>query len=337
MSEFDHPTRVLRRYLDDPACGWSIGALGAIAEFHWQAGEGPPDGLTLATGRGAIRVVPPKGARPIAYERLSKHPGRWIQGAAICLPAAAAAMNGRGVLTEIGPDEDAIREGDRDAVLFDLGLGIAHVDACVRTDDSELMAQLRSSLGRSILEPESAAMAAILAHGPHRVFRSRLGRVEVYGPIPPPDGVTEEGPHTHLLPDLLASGRSHAAGTPVPRGHLPCLDLYPANPLVDKLGRPQVFKEASFAAFEALLAAWGDEGYVAEKARARAAVRGGMEPGVYDPPKDRLGRAALRIALRQLAHTDGESASLAAWCAAFDAGAARASRRKSTFPSTRSR
>ena len=312
-------TQVLSRYLDDPACGWSIGAVGAIAEFHWQAGEGPPDGLTLASGRGAIRVVLPKGARPIAYERLSKHPGRWIQGAAICLPAAAAAMNGRNSLSEIGPDEDAIREGDRDAVLFDLGLDISHVDACVRTDDGELAAFLRANLGRPILEPGSPAMAAILSHGAHRVFRSRLGRVEVYGPIPPPDGVTEEGPHTHLLPKLLASGRSHAAGTPVPEGHLPCLELYLPNPLVDKLGRPQAFEEASFAAFEALLGAWGDEGYVAEKGRVRAAVRGGEEPGEYDPPKGRLGRAALRIALRQLVHTDGESASLAAWRAAFDA------------------
>jgi hypothetical protein len=167
-------------------------------------------------------------------------------------------------------------------------------------------------------------MAAILRMSPHRVFRSRLGRVEVYGPIPSPDGATEEGPHTHLLPKLLASGRGHVAGTPIPRGHLPCLELYPSNPLVDKLGRRQAFDEASFADFEALLAAWGDEAYVAEKGRARAAVRGGEEPGDYDPPKGRLGRAALRIALRQLAHTDGDSATLAAWRAAFDTGAGRA-------------
>lgn len=332
MSDTEHMTGVLRRYLDDPSCGWSIGALGAIAEFHWQAGEGRPDGLTLASGRGAIRVVVPKGARPIAFERLSRHSGRWIQGASICLPAEEAAMGARSALSEIGPDEDAIREGDRGAVLFDLGLGIAHIDACVRTGDGELMALLRANLGRPILETGSPAMAAILRMSPHRVFRSRLGRVEVYGPIPPPDGVTEEGPHTHLLPKLLASGRSHVAGTPIPEGHLPCLELYPPNPLADKLGRPHAFDEASFAAFEALLAAWGDRGYVAEKARARAAVRSGEEPGAYDPPRGRLGRAALRVALRQLVHTDGESANLAAWRATFDADAAQAPRRKSAAP-----
>ena len=43
---------------------------------------------------------------------------------------------------------------------------------------------------------------------PHRVFCCRMGRVEVYQPIPAPDGKSPEGPHTHVLPRLLAHGRS---------------------------------------------------------------------------------------------------------------------------------
>ncbi len=46
------------------------------------------------------------------------------------------------------------------------------------------------------------AMAMILAANPHRVFLSRLGRIEVYQPIPPPSGKSPQGPHTHVLPQL---------------------------------------------------------------------------------------------------------------------------------------
>ena len=61
----------------------------------------------------------------------------------------------------------------------------------------------------------------ILAANPHRVFISRLGRIEVYQPIPPPSGKSPEGPHTHVLPRLLKSGRTHPATEPVPEGWFP--------------------------------------------------------------------------------------------------------------------
>ena len=54
-------------------------------------------------------------------------------------------------------------------------------------------------------------MGMILAANPHRVFISRLGRIEVYQPIPPPSGKSPEGPHTHVLPRLLQSRRTHPA------------------------------------------------------------------------------------------------------------------------------
>jgi hypothetical protein len=59
-----------------------------------------------------------------------------------------------------------------------------------------------------VFEPGNPAMGMILAANPHRVFISRLGRIEVYQPIPPPSGKSPEGPHTHVLPRLLKSGRT---------------------------------------------------------------------------------------------------------------------------------
>ena len=89
------------------------------------------------------------------------------------------AMNGRTVLTEIGPDRDALREEDRAAVLFDLGLGTLQLDACIRILDAGVVAALRNWVGRSLFEAGNPAMGLILATSPNRVFareRLSLGR-----------------------------------------------------------------------------------------------------------------------------------------------------------------
>ena len=102
-------------------------------------------------------------------------------------------MNGRTVLTALGPDERALRNQDRQAMLFDLGLGALQVDVCIRVADPEVTAQLSPHTGRPLFEPGNPAMGVILAGSPHRVFVSRLGRIEVFQPIPPPDGQSPRG------------------------------------------------------------------------------------------------------------------------------------------------
>ena len=323
---------VLRQHLAKPSSGWSIGTYGAIAEFLWDEDETllvrDADGLSLYTARGGLRIVRPDRARPVAYESFSTHRDRWTQGIALCLPEGEAARDGRRHLTDLGPDADALRDGDRDAVLFDLGLAVPHVDACVRTADPALVIRLRAACGRPILEPGNPALAAILAESPHRVFVSRLGRIEVFQPIPGSRSDTAglAGPHTHFLPDLLAQGQTHRPGTPIPEGYRPCLELYPANPLVDRLGCGRAFDAGDLRDFQALLEAWGGEAYLAEKARLTAAVRTGTRPEHYAPPADRAGLTGLRVALRQLAQTDAALPMLGAWREAFDAPNGREAR-----------
>ena len=83
----------------------------------------------------------------------------------------------------------------------------------------------------------ASAMGIILATNPHRVFLSRLGRVEVFQPIPPPDGKSPDGPHTHVLPGLLRHRRTHPATEPIPDGLVPCAHVYPPHPAKDGMGR----------------------------------------------------------------------------------------------------
>src|SRR5689334_4167264 len=99
-----------RRQLALAGTGWSIGVLGALAEFHRNAHEPCQNGaLSAVTERGAIALELLPEARAIAYETVTQNIDSWNHGIALCLPDSAAAMHGRHVLTEIGPDRDALR------------------------------------------------------------------------------------------------------------------------------------------------------------------------------------------------------------------------------------
>jgi hypothetical protein len=320
---------LLEASLADPACAWSLGTYGAIAEFMRTPDEtvvfGDDAAMTAAhTERGAIRIAFDRPPRLIAHETPSRTPGRWSHGIAACLPAAEAAMPGRTVVTELGPDIAAVREEDREAILFDMGVGAPHVDFCIRTRDAELVDLLRRHAGASLAAEGSPVGEALLAAQPHRVTVSRLGRIEVYQPFATPEGRTPAGPHTHLLPHLLATGRTHAETTPVPAGYFSCLEAYPASPIHDMEGNPVPFDAMRHVAFEVVLKEHGLPDYVLEKERLRAAFAGARPPESYETPRSDLGRAAVKVALRQLAVLGSDASRLAPWLAAFD-GAGEAS------------
>ncbi len=168
-------------------------------------------------------------------------------------------MHKRTVLTCLGPDHASVRPLHRGGMLFDMGLGQIQVDFCIRTEDETLIAMLLCHEGQSLFAPENPAMAAILRAHPHRIALTRLGRVDIYQKIGGPDtgGTSPQGPHTHVLPKLLASGRSHSANVPIPEGLIPCAGYQPPSPISDAMGAEIAFDAARFAAFETLLRAWG--------------------------------------------------------------------------------
>ena len=311
---------VLVEQMTDVETGWSIGTFGAIAEFSRDVGEATEidlgDGAASAvTGRGGLRIGVSGSLRVIAAETLTRL--SWSQRVALCLPEQGCAMNRRTVLTEIGPDEEALRPQDRTAILFDLGLGALQVDACVRSDDPDVAAALRTWQGRSLFDPDCRAMATILATSPHRVFLSRLGRIEVFQPIPPPNGKSPQGPHTHVLPKLLRHRRTHAATELVPEGWVPCAHFYPPHPARDDEGNSRPFESRRYTAFQALLDRYGEQDLLAIKRSVVTAVKAGREPSAIAAP-DRFARATVRVALRQLQALQPTLPALAVWRSAHD-------------------
>lgn len=320
---------VLQAGLADTDCGWSMGSFGAIAEFHHVSGDAAPapaQALCQATERGAVRIDRLSNVRPVAYETLSPKSHRWTQAVSLCLPEAEATMNRRAVLTELGPDKDAIRPQDAGAILFDMGLDQPQVDFCIRTDDPDLVALLREQAGRSLFEMGNPAMPAILKAHPHRVALTRIGRVEVYQMIGGPDtgGKSPEGPHTHVLPKLLRAGRTHSANTPIPEGYVPCCGLHPKSPVMGRLGEDRDFDADAFSAFQQLLGQWGVSDYTEQKQQVWQALQAGTAAQDWSEPDTRVGRAGLRNAIRQWRRQHGDSALLNDWAVRFDNGSADA-------------
>ncbi|HEV2510859.1 DUF6925 family protein [Bosea sp. (in: a-proteobacteria)] len=316
----DDVTSLIRQELATATTQWNLGTFGAIAEFLRDPGEpvdlsDGPDRLLAVTDRGGIGFNDLSQVRLFASETAVG--SGWSHRIALCLPEAACAMNRRSVLTELGPDEAALRPQDRAGILFDMGLGTLQVDICIRTEDPELIATLRSVAGKSLFEPGNPAMGAIVTKGPHRVFISRAGRCEVYQPIPPADGRSPEGPHTHVLPQLLRNGRTHAATEPVPNGWVPFAHLVPAHPLKDAMARPRPWDGAAHERFQALLAATGDPELTALKQKLLEAIRSGSDPAGFREPANKFARHTLRVALRQL-RAGSPLPGLSRWLEAFD-------------------
>ncbi|GJD97520.1 DUF6925 family protein [Methylobacterium iners] len=287
----DAVAALLRAALADPETSLSLGSFGALAEFRREPDEAATaltdERLGIATGRGAIALHPRPGLRPVAYETAFR--SGWSHALALCLPDAACAMNGRTLLTELGPDHEAARPADRGGVLFDLGLRLRAIDACLRSRDPETTSRLRAACGRPFFDQGTALASALLALNADRVLCARIGRIEVFAAEPRPDG-----PRAYLVPEILRAGRTHAATAPIPAGLVPVAAIHPPHPCRDARGRPMPFDRARHDAFQALLTRWGDPDLLAVKhglaeprgRHARAARRAGerQAPFLASPP-----------------------------------------------------
>jgi hypothetical protein len=174
----------------------------------------------LRTSGGALRLRPPAGTRmfeligaagKVERRVLALHRSR-LSG----VPASG--------VTELGIDEDAIEPAHKGERLFDLGVSRSIIRFCVRTSESALIAALRQANGRDPFDPVIGLVPALLAKAPDRVVISPIGRIEVSGPILRSD---REGPHTHLLPELLGYGHEQQPGFALPEGYQAGVSVFP--------------------------------------------------------------------------------------------------------------
>jgi len=306
--------------LDDCRHGWSVGTFGAIGEFVRDEAEPVQrsrNGLVqeIVTARGGMRLSPNGDIRVIAFDTLSSDGETWNQAVAFCLPRADDAPQ---LVHRLGPDAAALREEDRDAMLFDMGVAVGLVRMCIRTRDADLISALDEMEGKSLLGSDGGRAAGlILKTSPHRIMLSPVARVEVYVAIPAPGGESPLGPHTHMLPKFIASGRTHAANAPIPERMQPVLMLHPRSPWRDAAGKRTPFDPGLDAYFESLLQRHGLADDRNVRGAVEAAVRDGDDPKLYPWPLSRRGRAQARITLRRLVRKMGEGR-VAPWKTLYD-------------------
>jgi predicted Fe-S protein YdhL (DUF1289 family) len=207
---------------------WTTGLHGAVAEFGIGAGEAvtldvEPGAVTAITARGAMRFRLPPGIRALGYGTAANP-----AVVALALPTGTVTASAPSGLTCLGPDTSAIEARARHETLYDLGLGRAAGQFCIRTASADLRHALDGQLGRPWRELLSAVGALLVKASPTRIVTSPIGRVEVFAPIPSPDGASPPGPHTHLLPRELAEGGDIRPGGLPLDGYLPCAIHYPA-------------------------------------------------------------------------------------------------------------
>ncbi len=210
----DSPAEIIRHHLVDPRHGWSIGTYGALGEFTYDHDE--PDlavdltALTVRSRRGALTIVSLEGVQPVA---LIDETG-CTREIAFCTARTQAQ---RTLITSLGDN------------VFDVGVGAPHIDLLVRLapGDAETAAALQASIGRSLFAAGTPAGAAIARSSPTRILASAIAKLEVHQRIPPPGGRSPDGPHTHLLPKLLARGLTRKPGRSLPDGLYCGLSLYP--------------------------------------------------------------------------------------------------------------
>lgn len=193
--------------LEEARGTWVLGTYGAVAEVL----RSPGAPLDLRREGDTLRAVLPgaalglriaRGVRAMAWAESPDRPERIV----LALPRARLPAEAAAVLTPLGADAEALLPDGAGAERFDIGLGMAEARFTLRTRDAAVLAAMRAAEGRPFPDHLGTTGGPVLAASPVRVIESPLGRAEVAAPIPAPGGVSPDGPHTHLLPGLIARG-----------------------------------------------------------------------------------------------------------------------------------
>lgn len=207
---------------------WVMGVLGAVAEYTFADGEETHVSqsgheLIAKTRNGAMRMTIDDDIRALTFDP------RGIQEeprVVLAVKRERGRLPVSSVIKDLEEDTNGILPAE-DTRLFDLGLGRKEARFCVRVGSGRARDALSKARDLSFHQALPHISGPLLSESPDRVIETALGRIEVQGHILPPNGLSPNGPHTHLLPDQLAIGRALPVGMDLPRAYLPGAIFYP--------------------------------------------------------------------------------------------------------------
>ncbi|MEM7775593.1 MAG: DUF1289 domain-containing protein [Pseudomonadota bacterium] len=219
--------------LSDKKGTWVIGVVGAVGEFAATRDacvDLSTNGSEIVanTAGGHLRFFVDDHVRALTFDPPETPLVR--QRVVLAVKRQRGRVPVSDTIKDLGPDSAAVDVVDRGFHLYDLGLGRKESRFCVRCGPGMANDALCSEAGSGQSFADAIARLApiLIAESPARVVESTLGRIEVLSPIPLPGGMSPAGPHTHLLPNHIATGRSLPVGWDLPRAYLPGAIFYPA-------------------------------------------------------------------------------------------------------------
>lgn len=227
------PTEILAfvaRSLRRNSGTWCLGCHGGVAELAVAEGDTSAvsvDGTTVTarTAGGALRLTIGERVRALAVRRDPTTEA--LRAILLVMPLARASLPVAAGLAALGPDRDAVEPADREAPLFDLGLGRSEMRFCVRPSGAELAALLEQAAGTALRDLLGRHGSTLIRASPTRVIETAIGRAEIHTPIAASGDPPPAGPHTHLLPDSLALARATAPGIEVPPAYALVASFHP--------------------------------------------------------------------------------------------------------------
>jgi predicted Fe-S protein YdhL (DUF1289 family) len=220
---------------------WVLGCHGATAEFLTAQDEDcsldlSGEAISAATARGALRFKLPTNLRALQLRGTGSPAG--TRAIFLVQPVVPPMGGASKALTFLGPDTAAVAPANRGESLFDLGLGREDMRFCVRSSSQELTGDLAASAGFPLADILRLHGGALFGHSPDRIVETAIGRIEVKTRIPTPVQPSPDGPHTHLLPGHLATGRATAPGIDIPAAYTLCATYYPRAVVDEQPAQP---------------------------------------------------------------------------------------------------
>lgn len=208
---------------------WVFGVVGAVGEFTAAPSENTYfqfEGETILahTKNGAMRMKINDNVRALTFglpDSMASSPILLAVKKFESIPIAD-------VITDLGEDTTPLLSSD-EMRMFDLGLGRKEARFCVRVASGSAKESLKKTTGLNFTEALPLIAGALMQESPTRVIDTAIGRIEVQGKIPPPEASSPNGPHTHLLPNELETGRSLPVGMDIPCAYIPGAIFYPAK------------------------------------------------------------------------------------------------------------
>jgi hypothetical protein len=239
---------------------WAIVRNGAVAEFSitdtdlntiYQNFNYDTNTLTVETEKAILELEINDSLTTIIAENANFRCSPWSQNIYLCVSEKDAQLSKRNRLTCIGKWNNNKDHG----VIWDLGIGYNDFEAKIIVNNENLQRYLKQKEGEYIID-DSKFLKTIIEFSPFRMFNSKFASIVVKQKIPTPKDEID-GPHTHLLPNIILKGINFPI--PVEDGMSSQIQIDPFGGVIDGNGKYTEWQGYEKDEFQMMMKLYGNK------------------------------------------------------------------------------